>query len=218
MKTLIATLLLASTALARADQLSPDEHNNLSTIFGRSQSVVDMADSTDADQAYLPSEAEIIKDAAACSAAAKDALAHKADPATTFYFDSVVAGKVKSTTLTLADIDAKVCQPAAAKAKGLDDRRAKVAAAAIEAKLGPYKKLGVAGDKLALVDKFWNEVLGPNEANPTPQVVARSSVLFRLIKDDDWNYTLMRYEFRGNKQLRVTTQSFHHDPPASKYR
>ena len=43
-------------------------------------------------------------------------------------------------------------------------------------------------------------------------------MLFRLIKDDDWNYTLIRYVFRGNKQVRATTQTFHSDPPASQYR
>lgn len=220
MKAILSTFVLASTLLtgvARADDLPHADYERLMQVFEPAQNVVDMADSTDADRAYLPPEAKILENAAACSAAAKDALDHKLDPTAELVFHTVVDGQAKTTVVTLGNIDAKVCQPAAAKGKGLDERRAKAKAAAIEAKLGPFKKLGVAGDKLALVDKFWTEVLGPNEANPTPQVVAKSNVLFRLIKDDDVDYTLMRYEFRGNKQVKVTTQTFHYDPPASKY-
>lgn len=223
MKAFLTTLLLASTTLltpsaARADELDQPTWNKLNQIFTQSEVVVASVDGTDADRANLPPEAKILENAAACSTAAKDALAHNADADTEFLFTDVIAGKVKTTKYVLADVDTKLCQVAATKAKGLDERRAKAAAAAKEAKLGPYKKLGVTGDKLEMVDKYTDELLGPRQAQPTPQIVAKSSVLFRLIKEDDWNYTLQRYQFSGNRRVKVTTQTFHRAPPPSEYR
>jgi hypothetical protein len=216
MKTLLTALFLATTTLAHADGFTTQDLNNLHRTVGSAQQALGRINSN--DEADVASEAELTKRAADCSGAVKDALGKGADAATQMSFTDFIAGKRVDVDVTIGEIDVKICQALAEKAKGLDERHAKAAAAAAEAKLGPFKKLGVAGDKLALVDKFWTEVLGPNEANPTPQVVAKSSVLFRLIKDDDFNYTLMRYQFRGNKQVRVTTQSFHHDPAASSYR
>ena len=216
MKAILTALLLASTTLAHADGFSTQDLDNLHGTVNSAQQALGRINANDEDD--VAAEAEVMKRAAACSSSTKDALAKGADPATKMSFTDFIAGKRVDTDVTIGEIDAKICQALAEKAKGLDDRKEKASAAAAEAKLGPFKKLGVAGDKLALVDKFWTEVLGPNQANPTPQVVAKSNVLFRLIKDDDWNYTLIRYQFRGNKQVGVTHQSFHHDPAASNYR
>lgn len=221
MKAILTTFLLASTlftTVARADDFSQQDLDKLKSTVQYSQYDLWRIDGTDADRADLRPEAELMKEAADCSAAVKDALAHGADPTTSMWFMTIINQKRHDIDIKISDTDANICQALAAKAKGMDERRAKEAAAAAEAKLGPFKKLGVAGDKLAFVDKHWHEIVGPHQAEFSPQMIAKSSVLFVLYKDDDWNYTLYRYQFRGNKLTGDTHQSFHHDPAASNYR
>src|SRR3569623_764722 len=222
MKAILTTILLASTVLtgvAHADDMSPAAEKALEdTILAAQVNLNWKMYHPLSELDDLPPEAKIREQAAACSAAVADALAHKADPAMVFRFFFDEPGGIVNKKITLGEAEEKICKPTAEQSVGFDDRRAKAKAAAIEAKLGPNKKLGVAGDKLALVDKHWTQVLGPNQADTTPQVVAKSSDLFSLNKDDEWNYTLIRYQFRGNTQVSAPSQSFHHAPAPAKYR
>ena len=221
MKAILTTFLLASTlftTVAHADDFSQQDLQKLKGAVERSQDDLWRIGGSDADRDGL-TEARLMKNATDCSAAVKDALAHGADPTTSVWFMTILSdNKRRDIDIKISDIDANICQALAEKSKGMDERRAKEAAAAAEAKLGPFKKLGVAGVKLAFVDKYWYQIVGPNQAEFSPQMIAKSSVLFILQKDDDWNYTLHRYQFRGNKQTGYTHRSFHTNPGPSSYR
>ena len=150
-----------------------------------------------------------------CSLQVKNLLAHDFEPATKLPLEHAEA--------TLGEAEAKVCQALAKDADGWDARGKQAVAAANDAELDPYRKAGVAGDKLKLVDDLGKQLIGPGHADPTPAIVARASVLFsvrdegpRLDGGHDW--TIVRYAFSGNKQTVVTEKRYHDHPGASAYR
>jgi len=130
---------------------------------------------------------------------------------------------LKNGKATLGDADATICQALAKAADGWDDRAKQFYAARDDAKLEPYRKAGVSGDKLKLVGDLGGQLIGPGHADPTPAIVARASVLFslrdegpRLDGGHDW--TIVRYAFSGNKQVAVTEHGYHDRPGPGAYR
>jgi hypothetical protein len=124
---------------------------------------------------------------------------------------------------TLGEADSTICQALSKAADGWDDRSKQFYAARDDAKLEPYRKAGVSGDKLKLVHDLGVQLIGPGHADPTPAIVARASVLFsvrdegpRLDGGHDW--TIVRYAFSGNKQSSVTEKRYHDHPGPGAYR
>jgi hypothetical protein len=91
-------------------------------------------------------------------------------------------------------------------------------AEANDAELDPYRKAGVAGDKLKLVGDLGKQLIAPGQADPTPKLVAKSSVLFSLRHDGYRQWTIVRYAFKGNTQIRVTEKGYKDQPGPAQFR
>jgi hypothetical protein len=120
--------------------------------------------------------------------------------------------------VTLGEADATICQPLAKAADGWTEREKAAYAAQNDAVLEPYRKAGVAGDKLELVDDLGKQLIGPGRADPTPAVVAKASVLFSLRHDGFRQWTIVRYAFKGNTQVSVTEKGYRDQPGPDQYR
>lgn len=123
----------------------------------------------------------------------------------------------------LGEADAKICQVLAKAADGWDARAKQAYAAHKDSLLEPYRKAGVSGDKLKLVDDLGKQLIGPGHAEATPAIVARASVLFSLRDegervDGGHDWTIVRYAFSGNHQTRVTEKGYHDRPGPGAYR
>jgi hypothetical protein len=118
---------------------------------------------------------------------------------------------------TLGDADARICQPLAKAADSWTARSDQAHAARNAAVLEPYRKAGVAGDKLKLVDDLGKQLIGPGQADPTPAVVAKASVLFSLRHDGFRQWTIVRYAFKGNTQIAVTEKGYADRPGPDQY-
>jgi len=124
---------------------------------------------------------------------------------------------------TLGDADAKICQALAKNADGWDSRAKQFYAARNDATLEPYRKAGVSGDKLELVNDLGKQLIGPGHAEATPSIVAGASVLFSVRDegprpDGGHDWTIVRYAFSGNKQIAVTEKGYHAHPGPDAYR
>jgi hypothetical protein len=120
--------------------------------------------------------------------------------------------------MPLGDADAKVCQPLAKAADGWDDRAKEAYAAQRDADLEPFRKVGVAGDKLKLVSDLGEGLIAPGQAEATPARVAHASVLFSLRHDGFRQWTIVRYAFKGNTQISVTEKGYADQPGPDQYR
>lgn len=125
---------------------------------------------------------------------------------------------LQSGEVTLGEADAKICQALAKQADGWTARADTAHAAEHDAVLEPYRKAGVAGDKLKLVDDLGKQLIGPHQADPTPAVVAKASVLFSLRHDGFRQWTIVRYAFKGNTQIAVTEKGYADRPGPDQYR
>jgi hypothetical protein len=120
--------------------------------------------------------------------------------------------------LPLGEAEAKICKPLAAAADGWDVRGKQAIAAANDAELEPFRKAGIAGDKLKLVSDLGKELIGPSQAEATPAIVANASVLFSLRHDGFRQWTIVRYAFKGNTQTSVTEKGYADQPGPEQYR
>jgi hypothetical protein len=120
--------------------------------------------------------------------------------------------------VTLADADARICQPLAKHADGWAALAKEAHKAENLAWLEPYRKAGVHGDKLQLVDDLGKQLIGPRQADPTPAVVAKANVLFSLRHDGFRDWTIVRYAFKGNAQIAVTEKGYADRPGPDQYR
>lgn len=120
--------------------------------------------------------------------------------------------------VTLDEADAKICQPLAKQADGWTARASEAHKAENLAWLEPYRKAGIHGDKLQLVDDLGKQLLGPGQADPTPAIVAKASVLFSLRHDGFRQWTIVRYAFKGNAQVSVTEKGYADRPGPDQYR
>ena len=84
--------------------------------------------------------------------------------------------------------------------------------------LEPYRKAGIAGDNLKLVNALGKQLIVPHQADPTPAVVAKASVLFSLRHDGFRQWTIVRYAFKGNAQVAVTEKGYADRPGPEQYR
>jgi hypothetical protein len=120
--------------------------------------------------------------------------------------------------LPLGEAEAKICKPLAAAADGWDVRGKQAIAAANDAELEPFRKVGITGDKLKLVSDLGKELIGPSQAEATPAIVAKASVLFSLRHDGFRQWTIVRYAFKGNTQIAVTEKGYADQPGPEQYR
>jgi hypothetical protein len=134
------------------------------------------------------------------------------------HFEPSTKLDLQGKSYTLDHVDADVCQTLGARIKGWDDRAAATVAAANDAELEPYRKAGVAGDKLKLVNDLGQQLIGPRQAKATPSVVAHANVLFSLRHDDYRVWTIVRYAFSGNKQVSVTEKGYRDQPGPDQFR
>jgi hypothetical protein len=137
-----------------------------------------------------------------CSEDARGALANGTLPTEVA---SLQDGKLK---IKLADIDAQLCQRLAKRIEGWAERENAAREADYEAFRAPYRKAGVGGDKLALVEEYLSRLRAPGQADPTPDNVARANALFVLYQPPGREWTLTRYAFRGNQKVGETEQGF----------
>jgi hypothetical protein len=128
------------------------------------------------------------------------------------YADATVADA------TLDDADARICQPLVKHADGWTALATEAHKAENMAWLEPYRNAGVHGDKLQLVDDLGKQLIGPHQADPTPAVVAKASVLFSLRHDGFRQWTIVRYAFKGNAQVSVTEKGYADRPGPDQYR
>jgi hypothetical protein len=119
---------------------------------------------------------------------------------------------------TLGEAEANICQKLAKTADGWDARGSRAVAAANDAELEPFRKAGVAGDKLKLVSDLGAQLIAPGQADPTPKKVAASSVLFSLRHDGYRQWTIVRYAFKGNTQISVTEKGYADQPGPAQFR
>lgn len=145
-----------------------------------------------------------------CSQQVENLVKHGFEPATKLPLTHLEA--------TLGEADATICQALAKAADGWDDASKKAYAAQDDAELEPYRKAGVAGDKLKLVSDLGQQLIAPGQADPTPAIVARSSALFSLRHDGYRQWTIVRYAFKGNKQISVTEKGYKDQPGADQFR
>lgn len=119
---------------------------------------------------------------------------------------------------TLGEAEAKICQALAKAADGWDARADKAYAAQDDAELEPFRKVGIAGDKLKLVSDLGQQLIAPGQADATPERVAHASVLFSLRHDGYRQWTIVRYAFKGNTQISVTEKGYKDQPGADQFR
>lgn len=125
---------------------------------------------------------------------------------------------VNGTDTTLGDADTKICQALAKAADGWDKRSDASYEQQRDALLEPYRKAGVAGDKLKLVRDLGEQLIGPRQADPTPSVVAKASALFSLRHDGFRQWTIVRYAFKGNTQISTTEKGYADQPGPDQFR
>ena len=157
-------------------------------------------------------EEELRNEAAWCTQRVDNLINHQKYPVSTKL-------PLKNTDpLPLGEADAKICKPLEAAADGWDVRGKQAIAAANDAELEPFRKVGIAGDKLKLVNDLGKELIGPSQAEATPAIVAKASVLFSLRHDGFRQWTIVRYAFKGNTQTRVTEKGYADQPGPEQYR
>jgi len=206
--TTLAALLLLSTPFAAANPRAIDK-DDVDTIDYAAQYVEQIA-AGDIQPGHGTKEQELRDRVRDCSRDVKNLLAHDFEPATKLPLEHGEA--------TLGEAEAKICQALAKDADGWDARGKQAVAAANDAELDPYRKAGVAGDKLKLVSDLGKQLIAPGQADPTPKKVAASSVLFSLRHDGYRRWTVVRYAFKGNTQLRVTEKGYKDQPGPDQFR
>jgi hypothetical protein len=131
-----------------------------------------------------------------------------------------VGGKLGK--IEIGDGKAKVCGPlmkrAGSFAKDVKDARAKDE----EERFGPYKKIGVKGDRLRVLGHYNNAAIrgiGGGELR-TPNAKKAASVFFVTLgpSSDDGTYIVTRYAFKGDTLVSQTDRKYILQPGAKAYR
>lgn len=205
-KSTILALLLSATATAAAAP-RPLESRDVQPISGAAH-VLAQITSGKVTPGHGLMEQTIRDEARDCSQRVENLIARDYPPAT----------PLPNTDTTLGEADAKICKALAKAADGWDKRSDESYAAQRDALLEPYRKAGVAGDKLKLVRDLGDQLIAPGQAEATPANVAKASVLFSLRHDGDRQWTIVRYAFKGNTQIRVTEKGYADQPGPDQFR
>jgi hypothetical protein len=89
---------------------------------------------------------------------------------------------------------------------------------ALSAKIdAPLIAAGLSGDKLEMMG-FDDDIYGPGAIKLTPAQFKRASVVFRVRQGADYEWTLHRFTFKGDKLISETQEGFLTQPGPSKYR
>jgi hypothetical protein len=89
---------------------------------------------------------------------------------------------------------------------------------ALSAKIdAPLIAAGLSGDKLEMMG-FDDDIYGPGAIKLTPAQFRRASVVFRVKQGADYEWTLHRFTFKGDKLISETQEGFLTQPGPSKYR
>jgi hypothetical protein len=122
--------------------------------------------------------------------------------------------------LTLRQGKLQICDKLAATAKTFvaDAQAAKEARYAAQS--APYTKVGITGDRLALfIDRQGYAWYGVGGGEITaPRGLKKASVLFTLSQAADRIWTLTRYQFRGDRLIKSTSEEFLLMPGIKAYR
>jgi hypothetical protein len=119
--------------------------------------------------------------------------------------------KIKDEVMSITEGRAKVCE---AYLVWANEMKVKIRAAHREdreKRAEPYKKLGVAGEKLELFieydDVYWRG--GANcQVISDVKAVAKAKVLFHWLENSDGTHTIRKYTFNGNKVGAPITKTF----------
>ncbi len=206
-KTTLAALFLSTTALAGNPRAL--DKDDVAPIDGAAQ-WVELIAKGQLKPGHGTKEQALRDRAMFCSQQVDNLLKHDFEPATKL--------PLAHGDATLGEADAKICQVLVKDADGWDDRSKKAYAEADDAELEPYRKAGVAGDKLKLVSDLGKQLIAPGQADPTPARVAHASVLFSLRHDGYRQWTIVRYAFKGNQQISVTERGYKDQPGPEQFR
>lgn len=110
----------------------------------------------------------------------------------------------------------KICDPLAKAAASFADDIKKAADAAEAEAQAPFKAVGIKGDKLFTCTQY-HVLRGIGGGELEPAQIKKANVLFAL-QGGDGNYTLYRFQFKGDKLVRTTSQDFYLRPKAKAYR
>jgi hypothetical protein len=122
--------------------------------------------------------------------------------------------------MTMKDAKAKVCDTLARRAKTFAKDVGTARPQRTAATAAPYKKVGITGDRLALlVDHIDYAMYGVGGGKlTTPAQLKRANVIFELLgPDTDGIYILRRYQFRGDALISTSSGDFIRRPPARFY-
>ena len=127
---------------------------------------------------------------------------------------------VRAQTLTLGEAKAKICEPLAAKAATWDASIAAAKDGATDKAAAPYKAIGVTGDRLDLMvrhDGYAMYAVGGRELT-SPKAKKAAPVIFELLGDSHSDWTLRRYQFKGDTLVATTERGFRVRPGAAAFR
>lgn len=130
-------------------------------------------------------------------------------------------GKSQPFEIAMAEAKVKVCEPLAKTAASFAKDVGAARKAAYEKAAAPYKKVGITGDRLALlvdhVDYAMYAVGGAELRTPTQ--LKNAKVIFELLgPGTDGMYILRRYQFSGDKLVATTSREFLLRPGAKHYK
>lgn len=142
----------------------------------------------------------------------------------------VLAGQNENTThvlidgyqdVTLAQVRSEYCDKLASMAQDFDE---KVRAAKEEREVSlaaPFKAARMKGDKLELAilaRRGGDKILGVGGVLLTPAQIKRAKLLFITQQDRDGYWTVYRFVFKGDKEVRRTKETYIIRPGSSKFR
>lgn len=158
----------------------------------------------DADAQIARSEnvAGLLDTAKECSATVDRLLARGADP------DRELRVEIEG--LTLSNMKQRVCSELEARAKvRVADRKDQEEAIekARAAWVAKMNKIGVNGDRLDVMDRYWDGLYGAGHVPLSESQQAKASVMFRSLQDDNFIY-IHKFVFKGNKLLRDETKTY----------
>ena len=104
---------------------------------------------------------------------------------------------MRGTTMTVADVRAKVCERVRELGKGSQNRSKAEADAKLEQFAKPYRAVGIKGKRLELFTKESFQGPGCGGFISDPKKMKKAKVLYQLLEGDD-GYGLRKYVFKGD--------------------
>jgi hypothetical protein len=130
-------------------------------------------------------------------------------------------GNSQAITIPMRDAKSKVCAPLAKRSKSFATDVGTARTERYAATAAPYKKVGITGDRLALlVDHAAYAMFAVGGAElGTPKQLKAAQIIFELLgPGTEGTYTLRRYQFRGDKLVSTTMREFILRPGTKHYK